>query len=488
MYTLYRSGYAQMWGFGGHRRASRDSCGDPPVGGIFKVQQRAMAYSSHLGRKWPRTAAWTGLPALLIATLLAMSDSRASTVLGLVGDYGETGERATSIANMVGSFGWQTDYVLSLGDNNSGNVAVGNPDWETLVGARYGQYMMQRSGPGANPYPYQTSSTQRFFPIVGDHDLGAGVIAGYVDYFHDDPANAAGRLPAGVHTTNESYYDFELPINGGSGSIHVFAMNSESFVSSAASQAAQIEWLRNGLTSSTAAWNFVTLHRPPFSSGFHNSSQLLQLPFQQWGADAVFSGHDHLYERLRVTDAGQNQMLYIINGTGGAHNLYPFTQRAAGSEFRYNGTHGAMRATITDDEARFEFFAVEIGDDGLNGGTLVDSYTLLKSNLPTPPVLTADFNADGFVDDDDLSIWQSAFGATDTGDADGDGDSDGGDFLAWQTQRSTFQPIATLTSAIPEPAAEGCFLLAAISLMLARRSHTPNWAASRLARLGRKPR
>lgn len=153
--------------------------------------------------------------------------------------------------------------------------------------------MKQRSGPGPNPYPSQTSPTQRFFPTVGDHDRGDGPLAGYIDYFHADPDQPAGRLPAGVHTAAHSYYDVELPIESGSGSIRMFAMDSESFALSAESQAAQIEWLRTGLTASTATWNFVVLHRPPFSSGLHNSSPLMQLPFQQWGADAVFSGHDH---------------------------------------------------------------------------------------------------------------------------------------------------------------------------------------------------
>ncbi|QEG33976.1 PEP-CTERM sorting domain-containing protein [Bythopirellula goksoeyrii] len=46
--------------------------------------------------------------------------------------------------------------------------------------------------------------------------------------------------------------------------------------------------------------------------------------------------------------------------------------------------------------------------------------------------LSADFNNDGKVDENDLVVWQNAYGANANGDADGDGDSDGKDFLAWQ--------------------------------------------------------
>jgi hypothetical protein len=318
--------------------------------------------------------------------------------------------------------------------------------------------MKRRSGPGPNPFPSQTSPTQRFFPTVGDHDRGDGILAGYFDYFHVDPDQPAGRLPAGGHTADQSYYDFELPIDGGAGSIRVFAMDSESFALSDQSQSAQIEWLRTGLTSSTATWNFVVLHRPPFSSGLHNSSPLVQLPFQQWGADVVFSGHDHVYERLRVTDASQNQMLYFVDGLGGA-NIYSFHKRQTGSERRYNASHGALRATITDESALFEFFAVDDDGDGMPDPTpaLIDAYTLVKANTPMPPVLTADFNDDGFVSNADLAIWRAAAQLTgDQGDADNDGDSDGADLLVWQAQVSSFQPIGVfgLTPAsviVPEP-------------------------------------
>jgi hypothetical protein len=62
----------------------------------------------------------------------------------------------------------------------------------------------------------------------------------------------------------------------------------------------------------------------------------------------------------------------------------------------------------------------------------------------------ADFNDDGYVSQADLALWQSSYGLSAAGDADGDGDTDGQDFLVWQR---AIQNISTISAMIvPEPA------------------------------------
>jgi hypothetical protein len=72
----------------------------------------------------------------------------------------------------------------------------------------------------------------------------------------------------------------------------------------------------------------------------------------------------------------------------------------------------------------------------------------------------ADFNGDGFVDQQDLLIWERnvpiELGATPgEGDAEPDGDVDGNDFLIWQLQFGAAPPPPAVAAAavVPEPAA-----------------------------------
>lgn len=71
------------------------------------------------------------LIAALLGVAIGAAPASAATTLAIVGDYGEPSLGADLVAAMVGSEAWETDYVISAGDNNSGSVAIGNPDWET---------------------------------------------------------------------------------------------------------------------------------------------------------------------------------------------------------------------------------------------------------------------------------------------------------------------------------------------------------------------
>lgn len=67
------------------------------------------------------------------------------------------------------------------------------------------------------------------------------------------------------------------------------------------------------------------------------------------------------------------------------------------------------------------------------------------------PGLIGDFDDDGDVDGDDLTIWKGEFGGGAGADADSDGDSDGDDFLIWQRQLGATGAQAAI-AAVPEPA------------------------------------
>jgi parallel beta-helix repeat protein len=78
-------------------------------------------------------------------------------------------------------------------------------------------------------------------------------------------------------------------------------------------------------------------------------------------------------------------------------------------------------------------------DELLASGNTTDSTTALRLMIAQDGTvgLVGDFNADSYVNGEDLNIWEGHFGTTtgakhSDGDADGDGDVDGIDFLSWQ--------------------------------------------------------
>ncbi len=83
---------------------------------------------------------------------------------------------------------------------------------------------------------------------------------------------------------------------------------------------------------------------------------------------------------------------------------------------------------------------------------------IILDELPVLPwksnaiFLSADFDFDGDVDDDDLATWQAAYGTSAGGDADFNGVTDGADFMLWQSQYTGPGPLGANSAAVPEPA------------------------------------
>lgn len=102
---------------------------------------------------------------------------------------------------------------------------------------------------------------------------------------------------------------------------------------------------------------------------------------------------------------------------------------------------------------------------------LITGAGLLQVSTFVAPPSPADFNLDGFVDGNDLALWQTNLGmvgdATKAhGDANGDANVDGGDLLVWQ-QEYTGSPAPT--AAIPEPSAGLLTMIAVAGWQLTRR-------------------
>ncbi len=285
----------------------------------------------------------TGL--ILLLALALLGDNQANVYaspapatapirFAVIGDYGIAGQPEADVAALVKS--WNPDFIITVGDNNYSTGSTATIDEN--IGQYYHSYI----------YPYLGSygagaTTNKFFPILGNHDWETPNAQPYLNYF---------TLPG-----NEHYYDFVK------GPIHFFALDSDPREPDGTTPTStQGIWLQNSLANSTAPWQIMLMHHSPYSSAAHGSIAYMQWDFQAWGADAALSGHDHTYERIVL-----NGFPYFVNGLGGA-GTYSFNTPVAGSLFRYNSDHGAMLVEATDTQIDFRFYN--------RAGTLKDEYVL----------------------------------------------------------------------------------------------------------------
>ena len=301
------------------------------------------------------------LAAVLAVCLIASRVHAQETTFAIIGDYGFDNFLEEEVASLVKT--WSPDFIITTGDNNykaPGDAVTDFGEWDVAIGKHYGEFILGRSD---NRYPNQTSATQRFFPVIGNHDTGTGpsnqgnsggTSRPYLHYFHFDPGNPSGRLPVGTgrHEDFATYYDFRV------GDIHFFMMDTEHAISDVELIEEQAAWLRSGLQKSTAEWKFVVTHFAPYTSAIKGNMPYAQLPYQQWGADGIFSGDNHVYERLSVSDELNQDMLYIVNGASGNSNLHPFpvSKQIEASQSRVAIDWGATRVTVGATEATFEYF------------------------------------------------------------------------------------------------------------------------------------
>ena len=276
--------------------------------------------------------------------------STGTVTFAAIGDYGDGSVAESDVADLIN--GWGVDFVIGAGDNRYGSIS-----YDTSVGRDYCNFMTDVSS--GSYCAGGISATNAFFPAPGNHDYtdGSGINE-YLSYF---------SLPgAGVQTSgtsgSERYYDVVQ------GPVHIFVIDSQAARGSTQEMNAQKAWLQTAMEASTAAWQVVLLHHAPYSSGSHGSYPELQWPYAAWGADAVFAGHDHIYERLTA-----DGIPYFVTGLGG-RSIYSYGSIKSNSDFRYNGDYGAMRVTASEGEMTFEFID--------RSGTLIDSHMVDKT--PTP--------------------------------------------------------------------------------------------------------
>ncbi len=189
---------------------------------------------------------------------------------------------------------------------------------------------------------------ERTRPVPGNHEYDTDrSAAGYYDYFGE----LAG--PRGL-----GYYAFTA------GTWRIIALNSEI---PATPGSAQLQWLRAELSANRFTCTLAYWHRPLFSSGPNgpqNNSADSPINFwrtlQEFGADVVLNGHDHMYERFDPQDvdgkANPNGIREFIAGTGGAH-LYTPGAPKPNSVMRAS-VYGILTMTLSANSYQWDFAPV----------------------------------------------------------------------------------------------------------------------------------
>lgn len=214
----------------------------------------------------------SSLAAIAVAPVLAFWPNLETTRFVAIGDFGVGGTTERSMGAAVQSWtqNHPTDVLLTLGDNDyTASPTSFHDNWV----ASFGWLGTRVAG------------------TLGNHDLE-------VD---------GGRYEFDELEMPRARYKRRI------GSVDFFLLNSN-----AVGSAKQREWLRTGLAGSTARWQIVAFHHPPYTCGGHSGSSAVVsrwVPvFERYGADLVLSGHDHNYQRFKE----YRGVRYVVHGGGGA--------------------------------------------------------------------------------------------------------------------------------------------------------------------------
>jgi predicted MPP superfamily phosphohydrolase len=214
-----------------------------------------------------------GLAGPAFTQKVSLPNKEGSVRFAVIGDSGTGGGAQKEIAAQIASARreFTFEFALMLGDNLYGGD--GPRDYRKKF---------------EEPYKALIDAGVKFYAALGNHD---------------DPSE---RFYKPFNMNGERYYSFKAP----RGSVRFFALDSN-YMSKE-----QLVWLEKELSTSDSGWKICFFHHPPYSSGeAHGSDTALREQveplFVKYGVDAVFTGHEHFYERVKP----QKGIAYFISGS-----------------------------------------------------------------------------------------------------------------------------------------------------------------------------
>ncbi len=248
-----------------------------------------------------------------------------SVRFAVIGDSG-TGDRAQyEVAQKMEAYRQATkfDFVIMLGDN--------------IYGSHSPKDFVKKF---EQPYKPLLDAGVKFYASLGNHD---------------DPDDE--RLYKPFNMGGERYYAFRK------GEAAFFALDSNYM------DPKQLSWLEQNLKDSEGTWKICFFHHPLYNDGRHHGadadlrSQVLPL-FHRYGVNAVFSGHEHVYQRIKP----ENNIYFFVLGNSGKLMTHDF---------------GATRERVKGFDTDQSFMLVEIAGDKLYFQTIARSgETIDSGELP----------------------------------------------------------------------------------------------------------
>jgi phosphodiesterase/alkaline phosphatase D-like protein len=261
---------------------------------------------------------------------LSLPLQRDSVRFAVIGDSG-TGERAQyDVGAQMDRYHavFPFEFVIMLGDNIYGNK--GSAAFRTKF---------------EDPYRSLLAAGVKFYAALGNHD---------------DPNE---RFYKPFNMDGQRYYTFQK------GDAQFYALDSNYM------DPEQLNWLDQKLSGSRADWKVCFFHHPLYSHArFHGPDTDLRTRlepiFEKNGVNVVFTGHEHVYERLKP----QRGIYYFVLGNAGElryHDLIPSPDTVKG----FDTDRDFMLIEITRDALHFQTIS--------RTGQTVDSGALGKQTKNT---------------------------------------------------------------------------------------------------------
>ncbi len=277
--------------------------------------------------------------------------ARAGTVrFAAFGDMGTGDKPQFEVAARIAAYHRERPFetLIFLGDNiyNDGNPA-------DLPHKFY------------QPYSELMKRNIEFRGVLGNHDVR-----------HPDGPKSQMKL---LNMGETPYYTFTR----GGGLVEFFMLETTSLAKGGGAE--QLKWLESVLAASKARWKVACFHHPLYSSarthglGSHDEKVMFQLRdrieplFVKYRVNAVFNGHDHVYERIRL----QQGIQHFISGSGGQLRHGDLDPRSPYTAFGNDKTRTFMYLEATAD--KFSFWSVDVDGKVLDSGLLPEQAKAKKS-------------------------------------------------------------------------------------------------------------